>query len=323
MFFDGHSDIWSDVTTKILEGEYNVLKKHHLQRLRKGEIEGAIFVAWIEPPYTDNPSKRLMEIYSSVEKEMETCNEVSIVKNYSEIEKAKRENKFYIIYGMEGMSGLNGSIDSIDEAIEKGVRHMSLTWNEENQFATGVLGNPDRGLTVLGREAVKKIMDKNIILDTSHLNDKSFWDIVALTDGPIVASHSNARSLCNSKRNLSDDQLKAIRGLNGLVGMNSFNMFVSEDVEKQNIDAFLKHMVYVSDLIGVEHVGFGFDFFEFLPEDSTKSYSLQETSITEGLEDCSKVPNLVKKMKEVGFSDKEIEKIARDNWLRIIKQRLG
>lgn len=323
MIFDGHSDIWSDVTIRSLKGESNILTNYHLERLKQGNIEGSIFVVWVDPPYTDRPVKRVEEIFKAVEKELEECQQVKLVKNSGDIVETIKENKFYIIMGMEGLSGISPSLDEIDKVYEKGVRHISLTWNEENEFGTGIQGGSDRGLTAIGKEAVKKILSKNIILDVSHLNDNSFWDLVKIADAPIVASHSNARALCSAKRNLTDEQLKAIKDLDGLVGMNSFNMFVSNNVERQNLDKFVEHIAYVAEKIGVEHVGFGFDFFEFLPKNATQTYSFQESSFTKGLEDCSKVPLLIDKMRNMGFSEKEIELISRENWMRIIKNRLG
>ena len=161
-----------------------------------------------------------------------------------------------------------------------------------------------------------------MILDVSHLNDKSFWDIADIAQGPIIASHSNARALSAAARNLTDEQLLAIRDLNGIVGINSFNKFVSQDPAKQTVDTLVKHISYIAEKIGVEHIGFGFDFFEFMSVESMRSYSDQDTSYTLGLEDCSKVPNLLAKMKEAGFTDAEIKAISYENLHGLIRNVL-
>lgn len=322
MIFDGHSDIWSDVTIRTLRGETDILKKYHLPRLRKGNIEGSIFVIWVDPPYDNNPSKRTKEVMESIIKEVKVCDEIAIVKNYDEMLEAKANNKFYIFIGLEGLSSIGEDISKIDEFYDFGARHAMLTWNEENALGTGVQGDSYRGLTSLGKQAVKKIIDKGMIMDVSHLNQKSFWDVINIADKPIIASHSNARALSDVERNLTDEQLIAIKNVGGLVGINSFNRFVSLDLKNQNIDNLVKHIEYIANKIGTEHLVFGFDFFEFMSVDSMKSYSDQDTSYTVGLEDCSKVPDLIKKMKLVGFTDKEIEDISYKNYHNFIKNIL-
>ena len=178
MNFDAHSDIWTDVNIKTLAGETDIIRKHHLDRLKKGDIEGGIFVIWIDPPYTDDPVKRTQQAFESMKKELEYCSDIAVIcRNYDEIQKAKAEGKIYIVLGMEGISGLAPDASEIDRVHELGVRNILLTWNEANDFATGVRGPADRGLTALGREAVKKSMDSGIMLDVSHTNLKTFWDI--------------------------------------------------------------------------------------------------------------------------------------------------
>lgn len=318
--FDGHSDIWTDVTIKVLKGENDILKKYHFDKLRKGNIIGSIFVIWIDPPYTDDPYKRSIQILNSIKIEMEYCKDsVLLAKSYSDIEKALKEYKLYVFIGLEGLSTIGENLDLIDFYYDFGARHASLTWNEENALATGVKGNPDRGLSELGKSAVKRINDKNMILDVSHLNDKSFWDVINNTDKPIIASHSNCRALCDVPRNLTDQQLNAIANTNGLVGLNSFNEFVHKDIDKQSVKMLAKHAYHMVEVMGVEHVGIGMDYFEFLDDSSTNSFSSQETSYTSGLEDASKTYNLITELENVGFSNVEIEKIAYGNFHRIIK----
>lgn len=323
MIFDGHSDMWADVTIRRMNGESDILKNHHLKRLREGQMEGSIFVVWVDPPYDKDPRSRNLQTFEAVKKEMENNREFAIVRTYEEMMEARAAGKFYIFIGIEGMSGIGENLDLIDEFHDLGARHAMLTWNEQNGLGTGVQGDPERGLTAVGKKAVKKIMDKNMIMDVSHLNDKSFWDVMKLADRPIVASHSNARALCSALRNLSDQQLLSIRDMDGLVGLNSFNLFVDPKIENQTIGNLVKHAVYIADKIGVEHVGFGFDFFEFLSTDSMRSYSDQETSCTVGLEDCSKAPYFVELLGEAGFTREELELMKYKNWHRIIETIIG
>lgn len=323
MVFDGHSDIFTDVTIKRLLGETQVIKNHHMDRLRKGGIEGGCFVLWIDPPYDVDPPKRLAQLLTAVKDEMAECQEAVLVHNMSELKAAKEAGKFYILVGMEGLSGIGEDVDQLYNLYDFGARHAMLTWNEQNALATGVQGDPNRGVTALGKKALQIMEAKKMIVDVSHLNEKSFWDVLDSTKTPILASHSNAKALVNAARNLTDEQLLAVRDRDGLVGLNAFNLFVSPVIEEQNIDNFVKHAVYIADKIGVEHLGFGFDFFEFLSTDSMKSYSDQDTSYTTGLEDCSRVPELLVKMQKAGFSEADLKKVSHENWFGFIEKVIG
>ncbi|MEL7649059.1 MAG: dipeptidase [Sedimentibacter sp.] len=324
MIFDGHSDIWTDVTIKTLNGDSDIVRKYHLNKMKEGNVSGSIFVIWIDPPYTADPWNRATQIVESIKKEAECFKDsVMIAKSYSDIEKAQREGKFYVFIGLEGLSCIGNNLDLIDYFYDFGARHASLTWNEENALATGVRGNPDRGLTELGKKAVQKINNRKMLLDVSHLNEKSFWDLAEATDRPIIASHSNCRALCDVPRNLTDRQLKKIAELGGIVGINSFNEFVHSDIEKQDIRMLVQHIEHMADVMGIDHVGIGMDYCDFLDDSSMSSFSQQETSYTKGLEDASKTNKLLLEMAKVGFSDKDIEKVAFGNFHRIIKSVIG
>lgn len=321
MIFDGHSDIWTHVTIKTLRGESDVLRRYHLNKLREGKISGGIFVIWIDPPYTDEPHKRSLQIVDSIKKELEYCKDsIILAKTYSDVEKALKENKLYVLIGLEGLSSIGENLDLIDFYHDFGARHASLTWNEENPLATGVRGNPQRGLTAVGREAVKRINENKMMLDVSHLNEKSFWDVACLVDRPIIASHSNSRKLCDVPRNLTDEQLKKIAELGGVVGINSFNEFVHRDVEKQSIEMLVQHAAHMADVMGIDHVGIGMDYCDFLDDGAMNSFSSQKTSYTKGLEDASKTQSIVAEMEKAGFSKSDIEKISYKNFHRVIKE---
>ncbi|MGN0134260.1 MAG: dipeptidase [Anaerotignum sp.] len=323
MIFDGHSDIFSDVRYKREAGETQVLKNHHLERLQKGGIGGGCFVIWADTFNGFDPKDEMDAIVKALQAEMAETEDFVLVHNRAEVEAAQKAGKFAILLGIEGLAGIGEDLSKIDALYEIGARHAMLTWNEENALATGVKGSPDRGVTDLGRKAIKKIQDKKMILDVSHLNEKSFWDVIDDSNGPILASHSNAKALAGAARNLTDDQLKAIRDTNGLVGLNAFNDFISDIREEQDVDHLVNHASYIADKIGVEHLGFGFDFFEFLNTDFMKSYSDQDDSLLRGMEDCSKVPVLLEKMRKAGFTEKDLEMISGGNWLNLIQRVMG
>ena len=323
MIFDGHTDIFSDVRYKREAGETQVLKNRHLERLQQGGITGGCFVIWADTFNGLDPKDEMNAIIKHMKDEVAETEDFVLVHNTAEILKAKEDGKIAMLLGLEGLAGIGEDIDRIHELYDLGCRHAMLTWNEENALATGVKGTPERGVTELGRKAIRLIQDKKMILDVSHLNEKSFWDVMDATTAPILASHSNAKALASAARNLTDDQLMAIRDTKGLIGLNAFNDFVSDHKAEQNVDGLVRHASYIADKIGVEHLGFGFDFFEFLSTDFMASYSDQDDSLLKGMEDCSKVPVMIEKMRKVGFTEKDLEMISHGNWMNLIRNIMG
>ena len=317
MVFDGHSDIFSDVRYRREAGEKQVLRNRHLKRLQKGGISGSCFVIWVDTMAGLDAAAEMNAILSAMQAEMAETEEFLLVHNTAEMEAAKKDGKFSILLGLEGLAGIGENIEKIYELYDIGCRHAMLTWNEENLLATGVKGNPDRGLTPLGRKAVKLIQKKKMILDVSHLNEKSFWDAAALTEAPLLASHSNAKALASAARNLTDAQLREIRDTDGLVGLNAYHHFVSDIPAEQDVDHLVRHAAYIADKIGVEHLGLGLDFLEYLEDEPDPASQLR------GLEDCSKVPVLLEKLKKAGFTEKDMELICRKNWMHLIGTIMG
>ena len=321
MNFDAHCDIWTHITHCYLAGEHDNFRKYHYNRLKKGGIEGGIFVIWNDPPFDENPLERTRQMQAAIAQEEPECADIlSVVRSYSDMENARKAGKMYAFIGHEGLKSIGKDLDLIDDFYSFGARHASLTWNEENLLATGARGNPEHGLTDLGKRAVRKIQDLGMILDVSHLNDASFWDLIRAANGPVVATHSNARALCDQARNLTDEQLKELAMTGGIAGLNSFNEFVHPEEDKQTVENLVKHLIHMVDIMGIDHVGFGFDFSEFLCGDTLSAFSSQATPYTIGLEDASCAPNVINEMKRVGFNQEEIDKIAYKNWHRLIKE---
>lgn len=170
--------------------------------------------------------------------------------------------------------------------------------------------------------AVKLINKLGIILDVSHLNEKSFWDVYKTSDKPFIASHSNARSLCDVPRNLWDDQIKAIGERDGLIGINAFNEFIHLDPEKRTVDFLINHLEHIINLIGIERVALGFDFFEYLEGDTTDAFTEEAYKGTIGLEDITQTSNLIERLKYRGFNQEDIEKISYKNFIDFMDKLL-
>ena len=315
MVFDFHTDIWADVLHRRKRGEEDVLRRCHLPRLRQGGLEGAVFSLWMD---TADPMQETKDMMAAARAELAECSEVRLVHTCAEMERSRAEGVFYIWQGVEGMAAIGEDLALIDWYYDFGARTAMLTWNEENALATGAGGSADRGLTALGRQAVRRMQDKKMLLDVSHLNDRSFWDLMGMATAPVCASHSNARGLCPARRNLTDEQLRAIRDLDGVVGLNAHAGFVAENREGQTVEALARHAAHMIDVMGIEHVGCGFDFCEFIevPGSRTDIY-------TQGLENAAWVPNLFAEFTKMGMTADEQEKIARGNFQALLQKTVG
>ncbi len=182
------------------------------------------------------------------------------------------------------------------------------------------------GLTNFGRELVQECERLGIILDLAHINPAGFEEICALTKRPLIVSHSNARRYYDMERNISDEQIKMIGARGGVIGINA--ILVSPKKEEATLDRYVDHIEHVASLIGIEGVGIGFDFCEFLwrqlPDAEREAMQAKLTTphFLPDLGNHSHARNLTRKLIERGFSDEQIEKILRDNWLRVLRQLL-
>ena len=200
-----------------------------------------------------------------------------------------------VLLTIEGCEAFRGDPDNVDRLADLGVRIGALTWNTPNGLCTPACESDEGGITPLGWTIVSRMRKRHMAVDVSHMNIAGFYDLL---DGaaPPMASHSCARALCDHSRNLTDDQLRQLFRAGGFVGVNFYNMFLSED-HKADVDRVIDHMAYMCDLGGENHVGFGSDF------DGIDEWP-------DGLRTAKDVPSLMEGMRRRGFGEKLIEKIA-------------
>lgn len=238
------------------------------------------------------------------------------VERYFDIEKARKEGKIAAILTVENFGFLNGDLSGIKRLAASGVKMASPVWNFANAFAYPNLifkGNmPDfaaremRGLTEAGKAAVEELNANKIIVDVSHLSDGGVEDVLALTKAPIVASHSNCAAVCNVSRNLTDEQIKKIADNGGVVGLNYCRDFIGGDTAFEGLYAHLKHLI---DIGGEDVTALGSDFDGIPPYDE--------------LADCTYVQKLLEYFAAHGISERQIEKLARENFYRVFKEVVG
>ena len=165
----------------------------------------------------------------------------------------------------------------------------------------------DIGLTELGIAYVNKLQKLKILVDVSHASEKTFWDVIGNTTGPIVATHSNVYELCNHPRNLKDKQIKEIAKRNGVIGICFYKEFLNSK-EEASVKDIVEHIKYIKDLVGIDYIGLGTDFDGMADEDAAK-----------GVEKISLLNNIVEEMKNQCFSCEEIVKVLWKNWYRVLQ----
>lgn len=319
MVFDGHSDLLYDVTRRRLAGEDHVLERRHLSRLRAGGVEGLALALWTSAadgqtfwegvPGAETDAGRTRIMMDCARAELAECPWLAVVRTAKEAEQARAEGRIYAFLAIEGMAAIGEDTAGVDRYCDFGARIGMLTWNEENALAAGAGADPEKGLTQAGWRAVRRMRELGMLVDVSHLNDGGFWDVIKLARGPVVASHSNCRALCDVRRNLSDEQLRAIRDTGGVVGLNAYHGFVHADPAEQTAKTLALHAAHMAEVMGVEHVACGFDFCEFMGPGNEGA---------EGLESCAHIKNLFYWLERLGMSGRERELIARENFLRVL-----
>lgn len=254
--FDCHYDLLTYVYIN-----RNNLKnvKKHLKRIFKHGISGGIFNLFYMSP-------KEMKEDLGIEKD-----EINIIENLKVVDKLIKENNLIpnnikYVYGIEGLDYLE-RIDDIEVLYNLGVRSVNIVWNNDNKFGGGAKGDANRGLTLLGIDLVKKLVEEGIAIDLSHANEKTFYHIINLCselkekgkNPKVFASHSNCKSICKHQRNLSDDQILKIKELNGIIGIVGVKPFcVNEEILNKNRKkyekAYIEHVLYLKELLnGIEN----------------------------------------------------------------------
>jgi membrane dipeptidase len=312
MIFDAHGDILTDLYEKNIKGEKDTFRNKHYPNYKAAGISHSIFVNWTDP-YQGN-QEGFNQTFELAIEELKTCSDiVKICHTYKDIELAKQENKLGVILGIESIKFLAKPEDII-ALYQKGVRHVGLTWNEENEYATGLDKNTS-GLKEQGEKLLKIMQELGMIIDLAHANPQTFNDVMAITKGPIIVSHGNAKALCDHRRNYTDEQLLMLKKRNGVIGVCAVPYFISSEIENQTVDFLAKHIDYIVKLIGIDHVGIGLDVFYYLTEGKSSTG-------VKGLETIAQAKQLLDRLEQMGYSEQDIKKIAHLNFDRVLKEVL-
>ena len=240
---------------------------------------------------------------------------VALVTDADTLERSLDDGTFAAVLHLEGAEAIDPELDTLEILYRVGLRSLGLVWSRANAFGHGVPfgfpGTPDSGpgLTLAGRELVRRCNELGVMLDLSHLNERGFWEVAELSDAPLVATHSNAHALCPSPRNLTDEQLEAVRASEGMVGLNFAVQFLRADGRRDAdtpIETMVRHLDHLIERLGPDGVGLGSDF----------DGALVPTAIG----DAAGLPALMAALEAHGYDEALRRKLAHGNWLRVLRR---
>lgn len=320
--FDFHSDLLSRLLEEPVEsfgagrgpGE---LRHYDLPRIRAGGVRAIVWALYTENDRGEHPVVRTLRMIDIAERLAERhADAIALARTAGDIERALAEGKCAAILSIENGIACLDRLELLRTYWRLGVRAMGLVWNGRNAIADGQ-GEDDAGskLTSFGREVVAEMRRLGMIVDVSHLSRAGFWDVAERIEGrPFVASHSNARALRDHRRNLDDEQIRAVAAARGVVGVNFWTGFlvpwkkVGDPLAR--LDDVVRHVEGLVERAGIEHVGIGADY------DGIGAAPV-------GLEDPSRFPALAEALAARGFADDALEKIFFGNWLRVFREVCG
>jgi len=312
-FIDFHCDTATLILEKNQELKKNSLKID-IEKLQKGEAMAQFFAMYIDAQKVESSYDYCLKMLSVFKNELEKNKEsITLCQTYDELLQAKKEHKIAAFLTIEEGDAIEGSLEKLRFFKEQGISAMTLTWNYEN-----ALGYPNfewkhqnKGLKPKGIEVVELMNELKMLIDVSHLSDGGFEDVLKHSKAPFMATHSNARSMTNHPRNLSDEMLKKLADAGGLTGINFFNNFLvngtlKDKMEIAKIEDMVRHIKHIRNVAGVEVIGLGSDF-DGIPNEVE-------------IEDASQMAKLSDVLLKNGFTSDEVEKMFFKNGLRIIKE---
>jgi membrane dipeptidase len=322
---DSHSDIPADVVRRRALGEdAGVFGRVHASVWRRGGLDAAVVTVGGDQLTEPTPLRYARAAIALLREDEEGGDALALVAGPDELRQAVADGRIAMILNCEGGRPLEGSLASLDELHRAGLRFLTLTWSSENELGHGV-GTGPGGLTDFGASVVRDMAQLGMVADVSHAAEETFWDVLRLGTGNVVASHSNAAALCDHPRNLTDDQLRALADQGGYVGVCVLPDFLHG--ERPGLNEIGEHIEHIAELIGIEHVAIGFDFFDFLPAEEARArlsrvagehrpQLARYPNYAEGFEGVERTPQLTRVLAERGLGEHEIKGVLGENLLR-------
>lgn len=342
LIFDGHNDVLTRLMRSGDSGAFLAGDRGHidLPRAQAGGWAGGFFAVWVpsEDDPTDHeammsqpsydiplppmvaPDRALRVVLKEVAilRDLEARGALRVCTSVADIRACLAGGIMAAILHMEGAEAIDPDLDALEVLYSAGLRSLGPVWSRETIFGHGVPfaypSDPDRGpgLTEAGKRLVARCDALGVMLDLSHLNEAGFWDVVRLSQKPLVATHSNAHAISPHARNLTDDQLRAIAESDGVVGLNFATAFLRSDGQMTaatSLDTMLRHLDHLLEHLGEGGVALGSDY--------------DGATVPEALNGAEKLPRLIQVMVDHGYGDELITRICYENWMRVLEKTWG
>jgi membrane dipeptidase len=353
---DTHNDVTTPMTNDDydLGGEPPVPYRTSIARMKQGGLTAEFFSLYVKPWYVTHggAARRTLDMIDSVYRAVERHpRDLMIATSAADIRRAKRLNKIAALLGIEGGHAIEDSLPTLREFYRLGVRYMTLTWNNTNNWADAGRGEKKHGgLSDYGRDVVREMNRLGMLVDVSHVSDETMSDALDVSKAPIIASHSSARALSNVPRNIPDDLLKRIAKNGGVVQVNFYSVFVDEKTVTPQSDERDKRLKAQQDELNRKYANDP----ERLAEESDKLEAANPlpplpisklidhidhivkvagidhvgigadfdgaNDMPEGARDVSMLPNITYELLKRGYSEQDIRKILGENFLRVFAE---
>ncbi len=353
-------DLHCDTPMRIMEEHFTLGERHDygqvdIPRMRDGGVTGVFFSIYTSATANTplQAVKQALEIVNRVREEIEHYpQDLMLATTADEIVRAKQENKIAILMGVEGGHMIDSSLGVLRTLFRLGARYLTLTHTANTPWAGSSAGEPSsKGLNEFGRQVVQEMNRLGMMVDISHVSEQTFYDAIAASQAPIIASHSSCRALADHPRNLTDPMLKALAANGGVVHINYYNSFLDDDHRRRDgsseeLEAAgqairerysndpERRAAELRKLNGEKIARIGrvplsrlLDHFEHAASVAGvdhvglgSDFDGVEDQLPEGMEDISKIPALVAGLQQRGFSDPDIEKVLGANTLRVMRE---
>lgn len=311
MIIDLHCDtilrLYEDKSRELRQNDYHI----DINRLKASNTWGQFFAFFIDgeniPRHIKDGFAYFTELYVYFHSILlENEQDITLTTSLNQYKENQRNNKISAFLTIEGGEGIGHHIENLKTIYDKGIRLITLTWNHPNKigYPNTTVSYMKQGLTSFGHEVVEEMNRLGMLIDVSHLSDQGFYDVAARSTKPFVASHSNARAIMSHRRNLTDEMIKILSEKGGVMGMNYYSHFISDN-KISRIEDIVKHIKHIHNVAGIDVIALGSDF--------------DGIDCQLEFEDVSGVPKILHALSKEGFSDDDIDKIAYKNAERILQ----
>ena len=252
------------------------------------------------------------------------------VNEASDFDRFPMPGKLGVVIHFQNTLPLGDDLANYELFYGQGLRMVQICYNRTNLVGDGCLEPGDGPLSSFGREVIREMNRLGMVVDLSHTGRRTTFDAMRTSSSPPVFSHSNPLALCSNRRNIDDEQIRAVAGLGGLIGVNAYPAFLKQGGKGATVADLVDHIDYLVDLIGPNQVGLGLDFCETSPEIHAEMIASGEWSIEDypddsgtypiGLETPAQIPNISKELVKRGYPSDAIAAILGQNWIDLFKR---